>query len=93
MEERIETIVILSCLYFNSTPQEFFSATKDRRHAYARAAAATLIRRFTTLTVKEIGLRMGRTHATVLTWTNSMSHMLATEIESIENKFKRVAKI
>lgn len=91
MEERIETIILLCCLHFDVQPEEFFSKSHTRKSAYARAAAVTILRKHTPKTVKEIGRLMNRTHATVISGSKAIGHIISREIDFIEEKFKRTA--
>ncbi len=91
MEEKIETIALLCCLHFDVRPEEFFSKSHTRMSAYARVAFTILMRKYTNKTVVDIGRIVNRTHATLITGASSIQHIISSDIEIIESKYKRLA--
>ena len=90
MNERIETIILISCLHFDCHPDEFFSKSRTRKSPYARSAAAILIRKHTTLTVTEIAKLMNRTHMTIWSGINRVCVLIDDELNVLLEKYARL---
>jgi len=86
MNTKVETIILISCLHFDCHPNEFFSNSKTRKSTYARASAACIIRKYTTMTLSEIAKLFNRTHMTIWAGINRVSNIIDNDIKHIEQR-------
>jgi len=89
MNSKVETIILISCLYFDCHPNEFFSNSKTRKSTYARASAASMIRKYTTMTLSEIAKLFNRTHMTIWAAVNRVSNIIYNDISNIEQAIRK----
>jgi len=86
MKDKIETIILISCLHFDCKPDQFFSPSRERKATYARTAAAVLIRKHTTMTLNEIGRLFNRSRENIWACVNRVSQIIDEDVELIESK-------
>jgi len=86
MKDKIETIILISCLHFDCKPDQFFSKSRERKATYARTAAAVMIRKYTTMTQNEIGKLFNLSRENIWTYVNRVSQIIYEDVELIESK-------